>query len=162
MMKKILFGTAFLLASMMFAQTSKEKKINEFIQLTEIDKLGKQSIDKMIDIYKKQFSDLPEEFWIEFKKEANEDELTRMYIPIYDKYYSESDLDALIKFYKTPTGKKMIAVMPDLMKESMEKGRIWGEVISKKVMAKMEKAIAEKSAQRKAELENAPVVTVSE
>lgn len=56
----------------------------------------------------------------------------------------------------------MIAVMPDLMKESMEKGRIWGEGISKKVMAKMEKAIAEKSAQRKAELENAPVVTVSE
>lgn len=161
-MKKIVFATAFLLASMTFAQTSKEKKINEFIQLTAVDKLGKQSIDKMVDIYKKQFGDLPEEFWEEFKKEANEDELAKMYIPIYDKYYSEADLDALIKFYKSPTGKKMVAVMPEVMNESMEKGRIWGEEISRKVMMKIEKAKAEKSAQRKEELQNASVMTVSE
>lgn len=161
-MKKIVFGTAFLLASMTFAQTSKEKKINEFIKLTAVDKLGKQSIDKMVELYKRQFSDLTEGFWEEFKKEANENELAKMYIPIYDKYYSESDLDALIKFYKSPTGKKMVAVMPEVMNESMEKGRVWGEGISRKVMAKIEKVKAEKSAQRKKELKNAPVMTVSE
>lgn len=161
-MKKIVIGTAFLLASMTFAQTSKEKKINEFIHLTAVDKLGKQSVDKMVDLYKQHFVDLPEEFWEEFKKEVNEDELTKMYIPIYDKYYSESDLDALIKFYKSPTGKKMVAVMPEVMNESMERGRIWGEGISRKVIAKIEKAESEKRVQRKAELENAPVMTVSE
>jgi hypothetical protein len=40
---------------------------------------------------------------------------------IYSKYYTEQELKDLITFYKTPTGRKVIAVMPQVMQESMQR-----------------------------------------
>jgi uncharacterized protein len=39
--------------------------------------------------------------------------------PVYDKYFTESELRDIVAFYKTPTGKKTVSVMPDLFKDSM-------------------------------------------
>ncbi|MBE9145730.1 DUF2059 domain-containing protein [Planktothrix mougeotii] len=44
-----------------------------------------------------------------------------VYYPLYDKYFTEEDLQAMIDFYKTPTGKKTISVMPELLVESMQR-----------------------------------------
>jgi hypothetical protein len=38
---------------------------------------------------------------------------------LYDKYYTEDELKDLVGFYRTPTGKKTIAVMPTMFSESM-------------------------------------------
>lgn len=38
---------------------------------------------------------------------------------LYDKFYTEAELKDVIAFYKTATGQKMIATMPNLMSESM-------------------------------------------
>jgi hypothetical protein len=38
---------------------------------------------------------------------------------LHDKYFTESELRDLVSFYKSPTGKKVIEVMPDLIVESM-------------------------------------------
>jgi len=40
-------------------------------------------------------------------------------VPLYDKYLQENELRDLIAFYKSPTGQKMIEVMPQLLTESM-------------------------------------------
>jgi len=40
-------------------------------------------------------------------------------IPLYDKYFSESELRDLAAFYKSATGKKVIEAMPNLVTESM-------------------------------------------
>jgi hypothetical protein len=40
-------------------------------------------------------------------------------IPLHDKYFSEGELRDLVVFYKSPTGKKVIDVMPNLIVESM-------------------------------------------
>ncbi|VXD18241.1 conserved exported hypothetical protein [Planktothrix serta PCC 8927] len=44
-----------------------------------------------------------------------------VYYPLYDKYFTEADLQAMIDFYNTPTGKKTITVMPELLVESMQR-----------------------------------------
>jgi len=41
--------------------------------------------------------------------------------PLYDKHFTENELRDLIAFYKTPTGQKIISVMPALMMDSMSK-----------------------------------------
>ncbi|HEX8169802.1 MAG TPA: DUF2059 domain-containing protein [Thermoanaerobaculia bacterium] len=46
------------------------------------------------------------------------------FIRIYSKYFSESDLEALVAFYGSPVGQKTVAVMNDLMRESMEAGNV--------------------------------------
>jgi hypothetical protein len=41
-------------------------------------------------------------------------------IPIYQRHFSKSDIDAMSAFYASPTGQKMIRVMPALTSESMQ------------------------------------------
>jgi hypothetical protein len=38
---------------------------------------------------------------------------------LYDKYYSEGEIKDLTAFYKSPTGRKTLEVMPNLISESM-------------------------------------------
>lgn len=40
-------------------------------------------------------------------------------VPLYDKYFSESELKDLVVFYKSPTGRKVLDTMPALVAESM-------------------------------------------
>lgn len=41
--------------------------------------------------------------------------------PIYDKYFTESELRDIIGFYKSETGKKAIGVLPQIMGDSMSR-----------------------------------------
>ena len=47
------------------------------------------------------------------------DELIKRLIPIYEKYYSEAELDELIHFYSSATGAKLIKLSPLIMDETM-------------------------------------------
>lgn len=47
--------------------------------------------------------------------------------PIYHKYLTIEDMQALIAFYKTPVGKKAIMVMPQLTQEAMHAWQMWGQ-----------------------------------
>ena len=39
-------------------------------------------------------------------------EMADIIVPIYDKHFTESDIDGLIAFYRTPVGKKFIKELP--------------------------------------------------
>ncbi|HEY9865988.1 MAG TPA: DUF2059 domain-containing protein [Candidatus Obscuribacterales bacterium] len=47
--------------------------------------------------------------------------MEKVYYPLYDKFFTEEDLQTMIDFYQTPTGKKTITVMPQLIQESMQR-----------------------------------------
>jgi hypothetical protein len=40
-------------------------------------------------------------------------------VTLYDKYFTQDEIDDLIKFYKTPSGQKYIEVMPEISKDLM-------------------------------------------
>ncbi len=67
----------------------------------------------------------------------NAGDLVNLIIPIYEKYYTEEDVQGLIKFYNTPVGEKVIASLPQVTAESMEAGQQWGESIAKQVLDDM-------------------------
>ncbi len=67
----------------------------------------------------------------EFKAEMN---------AIYAKYFSHEDIRKMISFYETPTGKKTIEVMPELMSEGMQ--------VTMKWMAQMNPVIQERVAKQ--------------
>ena len=56
-------------------------------------------------------------------------ELLARIVMIYHKYFSHEEIRDLIDFYRTDTGKKTIRIMPDLLRESMEAGRMWADSI---------------------------------
>ena len=41
-------------------------------------------------------------------------------VSVYQKHWTKGDVDTLVAFYSTPTGKKVLAEMPQTMAESMQ------------------------------------------
>ena len=46
--------------------------------------------------------------------------LEAVYVPLYDRYFAETELREIVAFYRTPAGRKMIAVLPSLMQDGLE------------------------------------------
>jgi hypothetical protein len=62
-------------------------------------------IDKMLD---EMFKDFPVE------------ELLQTMVPVYQKHMTKNDIDAVVAFYSTPTGKKLLKELPAMLQESMQ------------------------------------------
>ena len=120
------------------AQTSRQdQKVKEFLEISGAGKMGAQMAKEMIANFQKSFSTVPSEFWEKVKAEINGPDLINMLVPVYSKYYTESELDELIKFYKTPIGQKVLAVTPEIMRESMQLGQSWGRKIADKIIKEL-------------------------
>ncbi|HXG57340.1 MAG TPA: DUF2059 domain-containing protein [Vicinamibacterales bacterium] len=48
-------------------------------------------------------------------------------VSVYAKHFSAEDVRGLVAFYNTDVGKKLIAMMPKLLQESMEVSQKWAE-----------------------------------
>ena len=70
-----------------------------------------------------------------FDEEMQSGSFVELMYPIYDKYLSVEDLEATIAFYKSDSGKRLIAAMPAMMQEGMVAGQQWGETLSRRVSA---------------------------
>lgn len=57
------------------------------------------------------------------------DSLLAMLMPVYDKYYTNEDLEGLIAFYGSPLGQKLLKSMPAVLRESQTAGYQWGSKI---------------------------------
>ena len=134
-MKKITsaFLFLFLFQSAFSQYNSKELHIKELLELTGSGKMGAQIAQQMLSSFQHEFKSVPAEFWEKLKGEINAEDLNNLVIPVYAKYYSEEEIIQLTAFYKTTLGKKVIAVTPELVKESMQVGQAWGEKVAEKI-----------------------------
>ncbi len=65
------------------------------------------------------FDAFAERFRALFAERLNFSEIIEaVYLPLYDKYFSEEELREMLAFYRTPLGRKSIEVMPALMQEA--------------------------------------------
>ncbi len=46
--------------------------------------------------------------------------LEAVYVPLYDRYFAETELREIVAFYRTTAGRKMIVVLPSLMQDGLE------------------------------------------
>jgi hypothetical protein len=122
----------------MFAQSStKTDKIKKMLELTGSANLGVQVAKQMINTFKQSYSSVGDAFWDDFEKEIKAEDLMDLIIPIYDKHYTEEDIDQLIAFYNSPIGKKMTENLPIIMQESMAAGQTWGSKIAEKAIERL-------------------------
>jgi hypothetical protein len=56
---------------------------------------------------------------------ADEKRLLDLYVPIYQRHFSQQELDEIIRFYRTPVGQKAIRVMPAVFQESAGASQQW-------------------------------------
>ncbi|MFT3680361.1 MAG: DUF2059 domain-containing protein [Ferruginibacter sp.] len=116
-----------------------EKKVKELLDLTGAGKMGEQVAEQVLTVFQKDSKSVPAEFWDKMKSEIKAEDVVNMVVPVYLKYYSAEEIEQLIAFYKTPLGKKIIAVTPAIIQESMKIGQEWGKGIAEKVVDELYK-----------------------
>jgi len=120
------------------APTSKQTAIRKLIAIAGGEKMVTTMIEQMIDVYKQQGLLIDAKLMDELKKEADVTSLMDRMVPLYEKYYTEGEINQLLAFYNSPLGKKTIAVMPQLTQESMQIGAEWGQKVMERVRAKLQ------------------------
>ncbi len=76
--------------------------------------------DTMAKMFDQIVAQAPSQEAASLKKMLDINEITSRLVPIYDKYFTESQLQELIGFYRSQTGRRLIEVMPMIMEDSMQ------------------------------------------
>lgn len=92
---------------------SKRGLIKKFIDLVGTREAMSQNFDRMI-------AAAPPKQSQEIKKMLNVDEVIDNILPLYDKHFTQEELEAYIAFFSSPQGQKFLKVIPQIMKESVD------------------------------------------
>lgn len=108
------------------------------LQLLEITKTADQvllGMELAIPMQRAANPRIPDAFWDRFSKRARDKrgELLEALVPIYDRNFSLSDLNELIRFYKSPLGTRLLTATPQLTREAMLEGQKWGARIGQEI-----------------------------
>lgn len=117
-------------------QPASKESIQTLMETTGAANMAKQMSVQIIPMLKKLVPEAPDSFWEDFFKEINAEQINELVIPIYQKYLTEQDVQAINAFYQSPVGQKLIRVQPQISKESMVAGQLWGQQIAQKVIQK--------------------------
>jgi uncharacterized protein len=100
--------------------------------------------------YLKDKDKLPADFEERTNKSMDEmfknfpwDEMMQAMVPVYQKHLTKGDVDALVAFYSSPTGAKMLREMPAIMGEAMQSMM----PIMKKYMATVKERVDQETAE---------------
>lgn len=66
-------------------------------------------------------------------------------VDIYDRAYSDKEIDDLVAFYKSPTGQKSLKLVPQVTQESMAAGARWGEALGPKIQVEIKRVLADQA-----------------
>ncbi|OGX37741.1 MAG: hypothetical protein A3G91_04850 [Omnitrophica WOR_2 bacterium RIFCSPLOWO2_12_FULL_50_9] len=92
------------------------EKVNLIITLMEVNGT-RQNMQTNIE---QIIAQAPLERRPDFEALFDIDEIIKQLIPIYDKYYTQEELKAMIDFYRSAPGKKLVEATPQIMKEALQ------------------------------------------
>ena len=150
-MKAITFIILLLVSLTSFAQTdsAKVKDIKKLLEVSGTIKGVKTMMSQLMSMTKTNpaYKDAPEGFFDKVLNKIDFDELIMLYVPIYDKHFTHSEIKELIAYHESPIGKKVIEKQPLIMADSMQMGKAFGEKLGMKVYQQMleEKGEAEET-----------------
>jgi hypothetical protein len=123
---------------------AKEADIRQLMEATGVNGLGDQLMNAGIAQFRanvtesqpdnpraKQFADA---FAARFQKHFDPHSVTETVIPIYDKYLSNEDVKALLEYYKSPFGQRMLKVLPEVARDSQQAGYMLGQKAAEEAM----------------------------
>jgi len=123
---------------------AKEADIRQLMEVTGVNGLGEQLMTAGIAQFRanvlearpddpraKQFADA---FAARFQKHFDPHSVIESVVPIYDKHLSSADLRALLEYYKSPFGQRMLKVLPELARDSQLAGLSLGQKAADETM----------------------------
>jgi len=86
----------------------------------------------------------------QFLKDIPIDGMLDDMVPVYQKHLTKADVDAMVGFYSSPTGQKILKEMPAMTAEGMQAMQPRMRKMMDEVSAKMEKMAREEAGKQKA------------
>lgn len=107
----------------------------QVLTLTHSTDQAIQSMEVMVQAQRSLNPRIPGVFWDRFlaRVQSSKDEFTSMLAEIYGRRFTEGELRQLIAFHQSPIGQRLIALQPDIARESMEAGQAWGGRIGRAI-----------------------------
>ena len=131
-MKKVfLFSILTVVFTMSSVAQDKTSDLKKLFGLMKSEKMIEEMLNNMVPMLKQQANEAIKgsnsqekldkyvDFIKEGLKELTSELINKDMVNIYDKNFTHEDIQDLIKFYESPTGKKMIEKTPEITKEVM-------------------------------------------
>jgi len=112
-------------------------KVKKLLQLTGASSIGLQMIDGMMHNFKEGLPGVPDDFWTSFRAKIKGDDLVDMVVPVYEKHLTEEDVDGLIAFFSSPTGRRFVEKQPLILADTMKLGEAWGAKLAEEVLTEL-------------------------
>jgi len=100
--------------------------VRETVQ-TVMDTMTKQMRPIAREQWQKNSANLPPDFEQKMDRMMDDllkgiplDQMFDAMVPVYQKHLTKGDLDAIVAFYSTPTGQKLLREMPAMTQEAMQ------------------------------------------
>ncbi len=81
--------------------------------------MSADTLKKMTPQQRQKFKDIMDDMMAESFKAYPPDEMIHDMVPIYQKYFDKSDIEAMIAFYSSPTGQKFLDSQSKIMGDFM-------------------------------------------
>jgi len=94
-----------------------------------------RAVETMVSAQGRANPDLPAGFWDVFLARARQTvpQLLDSIVPVYTARFSQAELEQLVRFYESPVGRHLVEAQPEMLQESFEIGRRWGETIGREI-----------------------------
>jgi len=112
---------------------AKHEEIKELIAITHVEESFKALVPEIFKQLKSTFPQVSEKEWGLLQTEFDVMQLVEVLIPIYERHLSREDVQALLAFYRTALGQKLISIMPQIMQEGFAAGQQWGVKIGNRI-----------------------------
>ncbi len=117
--------------------SAEELKVRELLRLTGSVNVGFQMRDKILDAFKRAMPQVPAEVWSGFSAECDPRDLEDAIVPLYLASFTAEELDAMLVFYHSPVGEKLLRKQPEIFRASSEAGRQWAADITYRLRARL-------------------------
>ena len=122
-----------------WAAQASAQQVRELMSVFGVNRMFQQMNVQMAGMMGQQLPCVPASYWNNFLDEKGMAELTEKMIPIYQRHFSAAEIDGLLKFYRSPLGRKVVAEMPSTMAEGMQIGRQWGQQRAQAMLGQLQK-----------------------
>lgn len=132
-----------------------ERLVDEILETTGALKIGAQMSEfivvQMTSALKSVDPNLPDRAYDILRDEVNltiDDAIKsggfqELMYPVYKKYLTQSDLEAMAQFYRSEAGRKIAATLPMMVQDSMVAGQIWGQSLGPIISERVQRRLAE-------------------
>ena len=117
-----------------------EAQVRQLMDVSGVDRMLGQMNTQMAAMMQQQIPCVPASYWQDFIDAKGVRELTGRMVPIYQRHFSAADIEGLLRFYRSPLGKKVITQMPATMAEGMQLGQEWGRRRAQAMLAELHKS----------------------